>query len=108
MTLPPILAVPATVLVSRHAPVEEAIRVLETIASSNAHRALLLIGAVELETRDRDSAARVLSFLGADHAAGTLLDAGQPLPVHALDDLGSARLRKHVRERLQNRIASSE
>jgi hypothetical protein len=106
ITLPPVLAVPATTLLARHAAADVAVSVLEKIASSNKHLALLLVGAVGLEERDMTAAARVMNLLGPRHPAGQLFDKARLIPAHALDDLGPARLRKAVREKLGDRIAS--
>ncbi|QCO55342.1 hypothetical protein EOK75_05860 [Pseudorhodobacter turbinis] len=52
LSLPPILAVPATVLLANHVPVADVIRTLERVASSNKHRALVLIGAETLNSKN--------------------------------------------------------
>lgn len=105
LQLPTVLAVPATVLLGNHAPVAEAVRILERVASSNKRRALLLVGAVTLASRDIDGARRVLDLLEPDHPARAILDATEPLPVSILDDLGKIRLRRAVRERLGERLS---
>ncbi|GMM94504.1 hypothetical protein [Qipengyuania sp. MTN3-11] len=105
MALPHIVAIPAVTLVASHAPVGTAVSMLERIASANRHRALLLIGALGLQSRDLQAAAHVLELLGPNHPAATLLSSAAPLPPNALDDLGPAMLRKHVRAKLGIRIA---
>jgi len=105
MAMPHIVAIPAVTLVTSHAPVDTAVSMLEQIASANQHRALLLIGALGLEPRDPLAAAHILALLGSDHPAATLLSSAAPLPPNALDDLGPAVLRKHVRAKLGDRIA---
>ncbi|MGY4395293.1 hypothetical protein ACVWZA_000454 [Sphingomonas sp. UYAg733] len=108
LQLPAVLAVPATVLLATHAPVAEAVRILERVASSNKRRALLLIGAVTLASRDPDSARGVLDLLEPNHPARAILDAAEPLPDSILDDLGKIRLRRAVRERLGDRLAEAQ
>lgn len=108
LQLPAVLAVPATVLLGNHAPVAEVVRVLERVASSNKRRALLLIGAVTLASRNLDAARRVLDLLEPNHPARAILDATKPLPVSILDDLGKIRLRRAVRERLGERLAEAQ
>jgi hypothetical protein len=56
MRLPAPLAASATVLVSTHLPVADAVRILEQAGHSHSHRALLLLGAAALESRDRPAA----------------------------------------------------
>jgi hypothetical protein len=73
---------------------------------SNSHRALLLLGAVALERRDRAAALGLLDLLDAEHPARKLLDLdGELLPRTVLDDLGDVRIRRYVRPWLQDRIA---
>jgi hypothetical protein len=104
--LPAPLAVSATVLVSAHLAVPDAVRILEHIGHSNSHRALLLLGAAALESRDRAAALGLLDLLGAKHPARKLLDLnGELLPSTVLDDLGDVRIRRYVRPWLQDRIA---
>lgn len=105
LQLPVVLAVPATVLLGNHAPVADVVLILERVASSNKRRALLLIGAVTLSSRDLDATRRVLDLLEPNHPARAILDATEPLPVSILDDLGKIRLRRAVRERLGERLA---
>jgi hypothetical protein len=104
--LPAPLAVSATVLVSAHLAVPDAVGILEQMGHSNSHRALLLLGAVALERRDRAAALGLLDLLDAEHPARKLLDLdGELLPRTVLDDLGDVRIRRYVRPWLQNRIA---
>jgi hypothetical protein len=104
--LPAPLAVSATVLVSAHLAVPDAVGILEQMGHSNSHRALLLLGAVALERRDRAAALGLLDLLDAEHPARKLLDLdGELLPRTVLDDLGDVRIRRYVRPWLQDRIA---
>ncbi len=105
-SLPAPLAASATVLVSAHLPLSDAVQILEQLGHSNSHRALLLLGAIVLENRDRAAALGLLHVLDAEHPARKILDLnGELLPRTALDDLGDVRIRRYVRPWLQERIA---
>jgi hypothetical protein len=100
------LAVSATILASAHLPVGDVIHILEQVGNSNSHRALLLLGVVVLEPRDRMAALRLLDLLDVDHSGRRILDSDDALlPRTVLDDLGDVRIRRYVRPRLQGRIA---
>ncbi|XSC47599.1 hypothetical protein ACF1BQ_020485 [Bradyrhizobium sp. RDT10] len=105
MRLPAPLAASATVLLGTHLPVADAVRILERVGHSQSHRALLLLGAVALETRDRGAALGLLELLDAGHPARRLLASDEPLPRTVLDDLGHVRIRRYVRQWLADRIA---
>lgn len=99
------LAASLTALVSLHFPVAEAAAFLEQIGKSQTHRALLLLGAYELESRDRAVATGLLGLLDDGHPARKLLDDdGTLLPSNVLEDLGDVRVRKRVGEWLKDRI----
>jgi hypothetical protein len=103
--LPAALAASETVLVSVHLPVPDAVRIVEQMGHSNSHRALVLLGAVALESRDRAAALGLLDLLDAEHPARKLLDLdGELLPRTVLDDLGDVRIRRYVRPWLPDRI----
>ena len=104
LSLRTILAVPATVLLANHVPVADVIRTLERVASSNKRRALLLVGAATLNSRNNEAAYRVRDLLEPNHPARALLDTKDPLPSSILDDLGKVRLRRAVREWLGDRL----
>lgn len=108
MAMPPVVAIQAVKLVAQHAQVSQAVRALETIGSANPCRGLLLIGALTLQSRDKAAASHILGLLGPKHPAAGLLSSTDPLPLHALDDLGSPRLRKQLREHLGERIATAK
>lgn len=104
--LPAPLAVSATVLVSAHLPLTDAVQILEQLGHTNSHRALLLLGAIVLENRNRAAALGLLHLLDAEHPARRLLDLnGELLPLTVLDDLGDVRIRRYVRPWLQERIS---
>lgn len=105
MRLPAPLAASATVLVGAHLPVADALRILERVGHSQSHRALLLLGAVALESRDRGAALGLLKLLDAGHPAQALLASDELLPSTVLDDLGHVRIRRYVRPWLSHRIA---
>jgi hypothetical protein len=106
LRLAPPLAASACVLIATHSPVKAVVEAMERVAHSAKRRALLLLGAYGLADRDRQAAIRLLALLGADHAAGRLLDLadGERLPKTVLDDLGHVRFRKVVREWLNDKI----
>ncbi len=104
LSLPTILAVPATVLLANHVPVADVIRTLERVASSNKRRALLLVGAATLNSRNNEAAYGVLDLLEPNHPARALLDTKDPLPSSIIDDLGEVRLRRAVREWFGDRL----
>lgn len=103
---PPILAAPAAHLIGAHAPIPEAIGLFKRVASSNKRRALLLVGAAAMASRDGEAAARILDLLEPGHPGRQLLSASEPLPVSVLDELGTVQLREAVRKRLGDRIAA--
>ncbi|MGY4433933.1 hypothetical protein ACVWWO_006410 [Bradyrhizobium sp. F1.13.1] len=105
MRLPAPLAASAAVLVGAHLPVADAVRILERVGHSQSHRALLLLGAVALESRDRDAALGLLELLDLGHPARGLLASDELLPRTVLDDLGHVRIRRYVRPWLSHRIA---
>ncbi len=105
MRLPAPLATSVTVLVSTHLPITDAVQIFERAGQSHSHRALLLLGAAGLESRDRSAALGLLELLDAGHPARRLLEPGELLPRTVLDDLGHVRIRKYVREWLNDRIA---
>lgn len=105
MRFPAPLAASAVALVSAHLPVGDAVRLLEQVGHSYSHRALLLVGAVGLEKRDRGAALGLLNLLDANHPARRLLESGGLLSPTALDDLGDVRIRRYVRQWLKDRIA---
>ncbi|WP_017907173.1 hypothetical protein [Pseudomonas asplenii] len=99
------LAASLTALVSKHFSVDDVVTVFEQVGKSQAHRALLLLGAYELESRDRAVALRLLDLLDVGHPARKLLDGDGPLlPINVLDDLGDVRIRRRVGEWLKDRI----
>lgn len=108
MAMPPVIAIQAVKLVAQHAQMSEAVRALETIGSANPHRGLLLVGALALHSRDTAAASHILGLFGPEHPAAGLLSSADPLPPHALDDLGSPRLRKQLREYLGDRIVAAK
>jgi hypothetical protein len=106
MKLPAPMMASATILIAVHRAVDDAVAVFEQVAHSNAHRALLLLGARALEERDRTAALRILGLLAPGHPARLLLDLdGELLPRTVLDDLGDVRIRRYVRPWLQDLIA---
>jgi hypothetical protein len=104
---PPILAASAAHLIGTHASPPSAVKLFERIASSNKRRALLLVGANAMASRDRAAADRIIDLLEPDHPGRQLLAVEKPLPTSILDDLGSVQLREAVRKRLGDRIAPS-
>lgn len=97
------LATSCTVLMSRHLPVVDAIRVLEWAGQSHSRRALLVLGAVVLASRDRASALGLLDLLDGRSAARRILDdCDKSLPQNVLDDLGDVRIRRYVYLWLEN------
>ncbi len=104
---PPILAASAAHLIGTHASPPNAVKLFERIASSNKRRALLLVGANAMASRDRAAADRIIDLLEPDHPGRQLLAVEKPLPTSILDDLGSVQLREAVRKRLGDRIAPS-
>ncbi len=104
LKLPAVLAVPAAVLLCNHAAPMEAVSVFERIASSNNHRALLLVGAATLAPNHPVEADQILDLLEPGHPARDLLSAAAPLPTSVLDNLDKVRLRRVVRERLGDRL----
>ncbi|MNF28759.1 hypothetical protein D3C84_94490 [compost metagenome] len=108
MSLPAPLAASVTVLVGLHQSVAEAVRILERLGQSHAHRALLLLGVAVLENRDHAAAVDLLDLLDVDHPARRLLDEEEELlPGTVLDDLGDVRIRRHVQLWLSYRIAGA-
>jgi hypothetical protein len=106
MRLPAPLVASATVLLSTHLPIADAVRILERAGHSHSHRALLLLGAAALESRDRRAALSLLELLDVGHPARRLLDSDDVLlPRTVLDDLGDIRIRRYVRPWLNDRIA---
>jgi hypothetical protein len=101
----PILAVPAAHLVGAHADPALALRLFARVASVNGRRALLLVGANAMASRDRTTADAILDLLDPDHPARQLLSSPEPLPFSVLDDLGPIELRNYARKRLGERIA---
>lgn len=104
---PPVLAASAAHLIGAHASPLVAVKLFERIASSNKRRALLLVGANAMASRDRAAADRIVDLLEPDHPGRQLLAVEQPLPTSILDDLGTVQLREAVRKRLGDRIAPS-
>lgn len=104
LKLPAVLAAPAAVLLCNHATPMQAVNVFERIASSNNHRALLLVGAATLAPNHPVEADQILDLLEPGHPARDLLSAAAPLPTSVLDNLGKVRLRRAVRERLGDRL----
>lgn len=105
MSVSATLAASLTALVSLHFPVAEAAAFLEQIGKSQTHRALLLLGVYELESRDLAVAMGLLDLLDDGHPARKLLDDdGTRLPSNVFDDLGDVRIRKRVGEWLKDRI----
>lgn len=102
---PAVLAASAAHLIGAHASPAGAVKLFERIASSNKRRALLLVGANAMASRDRAAADRIIDLLEPDHPARQLLVSKQALPLSILDDLGTVRLREAVRKRLGDRIA---
>lgn len=105
MRLPAPLAASATVLVGAHLPVADAVQIFERVGHSQSHRALLLLGAAALESRDRGAALGLLGLLDAGHPAQRLLAPSELLPPTVLDDLGHVRIRRYVGQWLRHRIA---
>jgi hypothetical protein len=103
---PPILAAPAAHLVGAHASAENALKLFDSVASSNKRRALLLVGANAIAKRDRATADRILDLLELGHPGRQLLMATETLPASTLDDLGDVQLRDAVRNQLGGRMAS--
>jgi hypothetical protein len=95
---PPTLAVTATAFIARHAPVHDAVRIIEDAAHAASHRALLLVGAWQLALRQPTAANGLLGLLPAGHPARQLLDSSIILPENALDQLGEVRIRKSVKQ----------
>lgn len=104
LKLPAVLAVSAAVLLCNHATPMRAVSVFERVASSNNHRALLLVGAATLAPNHPAEAAQILDLLEPGHPARDLLSAAAPLPTAVLDNLGKVRLRRAVREKLGDRL----
>ncbi|WP_069374882.1 hypothetical protein [Herbaspirillum seropedicae] len=102
----PIFAVSAAHFVGTHAAPTVAVQIFEEVANLNQRRALLLVGANALATRDRVSADRVLNLLGPCHPGGKLLmtDTGT-IPMSLLADLGDVRLLNAVMKKLPDRIS---
>lgn len=107
LRLAPPLAASATILLAAHGSVDVVVRIMERIAHSTKHRALLLVGAWALAERDHGAAAGLLELLDPNHPGKRLLDLGQDelLPNTVLNDLGDARIRKAVRNWLKDSIA---
>ncbi len=104
---PAIVAASAAHTVGAHAPARNALKLFESVASSNRRRALLLVGANAMARRDRITADRILDLLEPGHPGRQLLKGTEPLPASILDDLGEVRMREAVRKRLYDRIAES-
>lgn len=77
---PPVLAASAAHLVGAHASPSIAVKMFERIASSNKRRALLLVGANAMKSRNRAAADRIIDLLEPDHPGRQLLAVEQPLP----------------------------
>lgn len=105
MRLPPPLAASATILAGAHLPVADAVRMFERVGHSQPHRALLLLGVIALESRDRATALGLLELLDTGHPARRLLATDELLPSTVLDDLGDVRIRRYVGQWLNDRIA---
>ncbi|WP_447753315.1 nSTAND3 domain-containing NTPase [Sphingopyxis fribergensis] len=105
---PPILAVSAADVLGKHADFATAQLIFAEVANANSWRALLLVGATALASRDLSRARLVLDLLGPHHPARQILDEGKPLPPAIFDDLGDVRLRKIVHARFGNRIAAEK
>jgi len=106
---PPVVAAAAMCLLARHGDPETVFVIVERVAQSGKRRALLLIAAALLnDLGRRDVAERLLQLLPAGHPAGRLLDLAKEerLPVTALDELGSVRVRKAVSDWLERRFYS--
>lgn len=100
------LSAAALELASARLPLDDAVDLIERVGHSQSHRALLVLGVVVLEQRDRDAAIRLLALLGAGHPAGRILDPHGERPQRTvLDDLGDVRVRKSVAARLGSRLA---
>jgi hypothetical protein len=95
---PPALAVTGTAFIAKHAPVPDAVRIIEGAAHAASHRALLLVGAWQLASRQRGDADKLLDLLPPGHAARNLLDSSVLLPENTLDQLGDVRVRKSVKQ----------
>lgn len=105
LKLPPVVAASAAHLIGAHASPLSAVKMFERIASSNKRRALLLVGANAMASRNRAAADRIIDLLEPGHPGRQLLAVEQPLPTSILNDLGTVQLREAVRKRLGNRIA---
>lgn len=95
LSVAPPLAVAGVELLCTHLPVVEAARRLEALSHSNKRRALILVGAHVLRSREEKAAMGVLDLLEPGHPARQLF-AGAPLPRSILDDLGRVRVRRYV------------
>ena len=108
LSLAPPLAASVCVLLAVHGRVDSVVEAMQRIALSTQRRALLLLGAYGLTSRDRKAADRLMALLDIDHPARNLLDLKEEekLPKTALDDLGHIRIRNVVHIWLKDKIAT--
>ncbi|MER9002244.1 MULTISPECIES: hypothetical protein [unclassified Mesorhizobium] len=95
LSVAPPLAVAGIELLCTHLSVAEAASRLEAISHSNNRRALILVGAHALKSRDETAAIGVLDMLEPGHPARQFFT-GAPLPRSILNDLGTVRVRRFV------------
>jgi len=95
LSVAPPLSVAGIELLCTHLPIAEAAKRLEALSHSNKRRALILVGAHALRSRDEKTAMGVLDLLEPAHPARQLF-AGTPLPRSILDNLGGVRVRRYV------------
>lgn len=106
--LSPPLATSATVLICRHATLDDAVALCQRLAHSNANRSLAVVGAYFLHNREPTAGCAVLDLLPEGHPVRRLFQVEDGLlPASVLNGLGDIKRQRWVQKWLSDRIAET-